>query len=358
MEVIQRNEQENIWIVRSQGGIYLNHFKQYGIASIGHLDDVDIVTPQRNSSIKINLEALQKQLLASGDTSKAVASSTTSQVKRFISEMQINDLIVTVDSSRALIGRVSGHAYLDKEPCEIKYSKDRSASLKHILRRPVIWGRTVSREILPLPLEKSLFSHRTIINISDNWEYIYHLLYPAFTDNNQLYMSLFINREDSISATDISRLLLLLDGIETFASTFTNDEAFELGLKASFFSKGPLFPSFSFNKPVKASVIAIGISLAMAIVISGIEVKDLDVSNIAGIELKIGSIQLKGILDSDFARELIKNPEFVAPIIELMKKHSTQSTTKNLDLDLRQKDNKEMDKFDGQPVNEVSIQIA
>lgn len=265
---------------------------------------------------------------------------------------------MTVDSHSVLIGRVSGNAYIDNKPCEIKYSAQRIVNLDHILRRPVIWGSTVSREILPLPLEKSLFSHRTIIKISDNWEYIYHLLYPAFTDNNQLYMSLFINREDSISATDISRFLLLLDDIETYASKYSNDKVYELGLKASFFSKGPFFPSFTFNKPVKAAVIAIGVSLAIAIVASGIEVNDLEVGNSAAIKVKIGSIKLKGILDSDFARELIKDHNFLESVFELMKKNSAESTSKKLELKLRQEDNNEMDKFDGKSVNKDLIQIT
>lgn len=326
MRFIKIDAKEKIWVTRSSGGQYVNHFLQHNLAAIGHLDKFNLVRQVDTDGMhRFSNSTLTALLAQDTEMLKARRTSHTSQIRQFISEISVGDLIVTLDSSMFAVGRVAGFAYFGDSPLPIKVGRELK-SLPYQLRIPVQWGPRFPRSNLPLPLERVFYSHRTVFEISEYWQYIYHLLYPVFARQDNLYLSLYIGQKNDIRTKDISQLLSVLSEIEQLAAELTGDQYFDsLTLKASFFSEGPFWSRLLAGEP-KALLVAIAVASLVSGTISGGEIKT-----------QFGTVKLDGILNTKAAEQFAEginkliNRDAVGESVQHLRLHFPEGNSHQID---------------------------
>lgn len=139
--------------------------------------------------------------------------------------------------------------------------------MPYVLRRKLDWGPNFKRSELPLTVEYTLRAHQTVFNIDRHREYLYHLIYPVFRDDDNLYFSALIRQKDNIESYYVSQLLGYFSDIEAISINLSieniTDEVFEnfhklinnfnrnsshdLVCKAQFFSEGAVW----WKQPIK-----------------------------------------------------------------------------------------------------------
>src|SRR3989339_1157745 len=132
------------------------------------------------------------------------------QTKKFVQEIQIGDLALSLNSSSLCIGKVQSDAFIDKNAVELKeVGLENCEKMYYTLRRTVNWGPIFSRDSLPHAVVKSLRAQQTVFNIDDHWEPIYHLMFPMFLNEGKLHISLKLGTRNEISTYDISGVFSL-----------------------------------------------------------------------------------------------------------------------------------------------------
>lgn len=336
-DLVVRNKDEKIWVTRSTSGQYVRHFLEYNLVAIGHLDKFDLIrTANSDRKFEFSVASLEKLLSTDAEMAKAQRTSHLSQIRQFLSEMKSGDFVVTLDSSSFAIGRISGFPYFDDSPLPMKVGRELK-TLPYQLRMPVKWGPRLSRRDLPLPLERVFFSHRTVFEITEYWQYIYHVLYPAFVDNDELFLSLYIGQIADIRTRDISRLINMLSDFEYLAAEFGEGDFYDtLTLKASFFSKGPFWPRLK-AKERKALLYNFCILSMLAGTLSGFEV---------------GPLKVNGILSTEAAKI------FAQKLTEILKSNNSEDVKKGLILKTPETQMDSIKQRDTTPKNQQTITLA
>lgn len=214
---------QNIWVVRCEHGDYFQHFRTLGLAAIGHLNDdaKGKIEPQiLADSLDERLDKAFKRLIAIEGNTKASVSSRLSQVRRFVDEISIGDLVVTLSSySRLMVGRVISNAYFDDRPLLVELPSDdvRSYPLLFGLKRKINWGPIVERKELPQATRRALNGNMTVFSIGLHGRAIRHLLYPAFEDGIGLHTTINIKQKKDLDNFSIATLFRYLSQAEALA---------------------------------------------------------------------------------------------------------------------------------------------
>lgn len=218
--LVERPEGQRVWVVRASGGAYLGHFSEHNLIAIGHVDVLQLSEGPISSA---TLDQLQKSLQKSDpERAKSSVSSHVNQVRTFVSLIKRDDLVVTVNSDRLSVGRVTGEAYINHKPLKIERGED-VFEMRHNVRRSVVWGPSIPRKSVPATLEMTMLAHQTVFNIDDYWDSVYHLLYPCFHFDGKLYLSANINQTNALDNFSLSQFFLLLSGIEIMAKEMSSD---------------------------------------------------------------------------------------------------------------------------------------
>lgn len=256
-----RPKNQKIWVVRASSGQFINHFIESKIVAIGHLDDFNL----KDGGLKIDDFTPIKSMLATKDPEKSKSSITSqvNQINAFVNSMSVGDWVITLNSRVLVIGRVLSDAYVDNTSI-VKVirngnRKEKKHVMAHRVRRHVAWGPVVSRGDLPAAVEVTLFAHQTVFNVDDHWQTIYHLLYPFFVYEDQLYLSTNISQKKAIDNYSMAQMFSLLSGVEAIARTlesadgdveqsyqeiysyFASEHLFTLTSKAQFMSPGSIW---------------------------------------------------------------------------------------------------------------------
>lgn len=268
-----RQQSERHWVVRASGGRFVNHFIKYGVVSIGHITNFGTANIPPS---QLDLREIKKllELSANNEDEKTLAQSTVSnharQVSDFIHEIKSGDLVITVDDANVAIGRVYGDAFIDDAPLELSYTigkTEKKFLMPYKLRRKIEWGPHFNRSSLPLTVEYSFRAHQTVFNIDKHWAYFYHLIYPVFRDDSNLYFGININQPKDIDSFYVSQLLAYFSDFEAVAKNLDLDAlpnlkvdnlnqllnqlhkqiTHELTCKAEFFSEGTLWWQYPFK---------------------------------------------------------------------------------------------------------------
>jgi len=224
-EIYTVPEDRRYWVVRAESGLYFDHFTRYGIIALGHLDDLNL-KENRDSPFRPNTESVEndlKKLHESLSLKSRRTSTHLNQVKSFIAEMGVGDWVLTVGHSSIRFGRITGSPRIDKSPLKIVYDEEtgREVTLEYNLRRKVVWGPVIRRNVLPFGLLKSLRANQTLFNIDHHWESVYHSLYPVFKRGDSLYVSARINTEERVKNYHVVSFLGFLNEIEVIAKEFS-----------------------------------------------------------------------------------------------------------------------------------------
>ncbi|TAM57524.1 MAG: hypothetical protein EPN49_14805 [Rhodanobacter sp.] len=252
-------ESRRYWVIRSERGVYLEHFLEHGFVAIGHLDDLNL-KPTDRRPFETNWPTVRERLLARFESlglKRRSAFAVVSQAKSFVDDIKEDDWVLVPGTSRIAVGRIVSPAFLDNET---SYSRDEHGTeleMSFNLRRDVVWGPSLWRRELSSPLRRSLVANQTVFNVDEHWEAIYHALFPVFQRGEKLYFTAKLTSEAPVSNLDITAFLSLLSDIEVLSKGLqegidaTNfDEYFRkyrerneltLTTKAEFYSPGDIW---------------------------------------------------------------------------------------------------------------------
>lgn len=268
MSIYEVPEGRRYWVVRSDGGLYYQHFLRYGFIALGHLNQLEIDVRDCNEFIPA--ESWLKSSVANNSalkgTKKRQESVSLNQLKSFIYDMKAGDWVITVGTHSLKVGIIeSERAYIDNQKATIYLDTEqkRRLDMNYMLRRKVSWGPSIPRRSLPYGLLSSLKANQTVFNLDKHWQAIYHTLYPAFIFNDELYFSLKIRSEKEISNIKVVQVLSFLNEIELIANELENNlssnnfddlfqsylqnDLFTLTTKAQFYSPGDIWNKINFS---------------------------------------------------------------------------------------------------------------
>ncbi|MGF2688051.1 hypothetical protein ACQUWM_16230 [Marinobacter sp. DUT-3] len=332
-KVIEKPPGQRIWAVRaSSSGNFIPHFKRSRCVAIGHLDGESQSNTYPGEYFP-NLGTVQNILNVkaqeTGNPSwKFRAASHYGQVRNFIAQMKPGDLVVSMDRSKLLVGRIVGHPYISKEAVRIEDEEGTLLSkMDFELRRDVIWGPSFKRSSLPGVMQRSINSRQTVFCIDKYWSDIYHLIYPVFKSDDQVYFSTRIEKKEDISNFDIAKLFTFLSYIEAFSKELSsiasgnlniNDAVNMLASKneltmstvAEFMSPGSVWSKFRLpDIPGKKASTLMGLLLAYG-AIFGIETPAFKMDGVIDLETrhKLLDLMIDKIGSEDFTstRERLK----------------------------------------------------
>ncbi|MEI7152926.1 hypothetical protein [Pectobacterium carotovorum] len=216
------------WVIRSgDGGIFYDHFVHNSVVAIGHIDNMDYnksILENKDSVIKLVLN-YKKNLIEKKETI-ASASNKAGQVLRFINEMSIGDIVITLDAKRIIVGRITSNSYKKTDNITLK-NPDGTANdklLKFSLRRNIEWGKTQLREKLPLAINNSFRANQTVFSANDHWKELNHWLSVAFISDGDAYISSRIEQTNGINNLDIAQYAIIINKIEAIAETIVNNK--------------------------------------------------------------------------------------------------------------------------------------
>ncbi|WP_235204903.1 hypothetical protein [Pectobacterium brasiliense] len=216
------------WVIRSgDGGMFYDHFVHNSVVAIGHIDNMDYnekILKNKESALKLVLN-YKKSLIEKQETI-ASASNKAGQVLRFINEMSIGDIVITLDARRIIVGKITSDCYknIDKITLKNPDGTTNEKSLKFSLRRNVKWGKTQLREKLPLAINNSFRANQTVFSANDHWKELNHWLSVAFISDGDAYISSRIEQTNGINNLDIAQYATIINKIEAIAETIANNK--------------------------------------------------------------------------------------------------------------------------------------
>ena len=112
------SSETNYWVVRAgEAGKFFQHFTQGNIISIGHLNEMPSVsTSQINDTSEFEqLLTSYKAQLVPNQKSKSSTTVKISQVKKFVSDIKVGDVVLSLSDDYIIAGTVSSEAYIDDD---------------------------------------------------------------------------------------------------------------------------------------------------------------------------------------------------------------------------------------------------
>ncbi|WES88940.1 hypothetical protein [Dickeya fangzhongdai] len=218
------------WVVRpGQSYAYYEEFLFGKVAAIGHLDD--FISEETQITVE-NIKNIFKEVYINnanqGLTKHSIASNL-SQVKKFLFEMSIGDLIFTIGEGFIVAGVITSDAYISEVPISI--GKNTAGSNKNDLnfklRRNVEWGQSYPKERIPLAVRRSFTANQTVFSTAEHIKYIYHWLNVIFISNGTVYASSRINQNQDIHHYSVTK----------FSETLNYFEALSILIEENFYNK-------------------------------------------------------------------------------------------------------------------------
>lgn len=233
----------NYWFIRTNSGDKFESFYFGNYIAIGwdKFNDIDHIRNTKQEDLKVEIAHIYDK----EDESRP--GSVAAQIKNFVNEIKINDIVLIPSSNCELIafGRITSDAYLyeitDEDKINMAFDDSEIDFLK---RRNVEW-------ITPSPLKRSqidpliipiIYSHAAVVSVNNYSSYINRTLFPNYYRNGEFHSTLRINKKDNVSAYEFNKFLAcyfeLADILVDITGETINKD--DLKFKASFNSPGPV----------------------------------------------------------------------------------------------------------------------
>lgn len=233
----------NYWFIRTNSGDKFQDFYFGNYVAIGwdKFNDIDHIRNTKQEDLKFEIaHTYDKE-----DESRP--GSVAAQIKNFVSEIKINDIILIPSSNceRIAFGRITSDAYLyeitDEDKIDMAFDDSEIDFLK---RRNVKW-------ITSSPLRRSqidpliipiIYSHGAVVSANSYQDYINRTLFPSYYKDGAFHSTLRINKKDNVSAYEFNKFLSCYFDLADILADITGEAVNkdDLKFKASFNSPGPV----------------------------------------------------------------------------------------------------------------------
>lgn len=192
------------WVVRS--GVryrYVSQFYDGDFIATGHLDIFDL--PEGLFSQELNHANVSEFI---PDLS-SLTTNIKAQVENFIIDMNIGDVVFTMDSKRVVPGVIKSNPYISLDPI--------SDNEEFRVRRTVEWGTPIPRTEIPVTIQKSFNAYQAVFSLGDNSKEIFHWLMSFFIWDNSYYGSLRVEQPQAIKHHTLKQLSELIDRFQVLS---------------------------------------------------------------------------------------------------------------------------------------------
>ncbi|MGL5373428.1 MAG: hypothetical protein ACRDA6_03365 [Aeromonas veronii] len=217
------------WVVRAgHGGALLGSFIESKIVSIAHVDNMvfsdEDLKPENAMRFISNYKHKNNK---DGSSSLASVTNRASQLHNFILDMKVGDVVISMDSSRYIIGTVTSPPY---KGTNTKFVRDEHGNLigeqlSHMLRRNVEWTQSSYKRDVPQAIKSSFKANQTVFSMSEHKQSLNHWLSAVFMDSETAYISAKIRQQDDISNFDVAQYSIILNYIEAVACAVADADA-------------------------------------------------------------------------------------------------------------------------------------
>ncbi|HBN7142282.1 hypothetical protein [Escherichia coli] len=340
----------NCWVVRpGRDYEFFGHFLHGKVAAIGHFDD--FITNDGPIS-EDDFESLMHEYYvdaAKKGYSQQIISANVNQVKKFLFNMNVGDLIFTIGSGVVVAGIITSDAYCSDEVINYNIDDKISKDLDFKIRRDVTWGRSYNRENIPDAVKRSFKANQTVFSSAEHLRSIYHWLNTVFISDGTVYSSSRINQEDDIhhySVTKYAEVLNKLEALATLVEDKFNENTFDssislddikkqlsllasndllnLTTQQSFMSPGDYWTGFTGKTRVSVIAFTIAICELLSVTPTFADQQDIEIANQIAVPIKLAVHEIKNDNDMEV---VIKKLELAMPmqnkkVIETIKKIS------------------------------------
>ncbi|MEZ8049276.1 MULTISPECIES: hypothetical protein [unclassified Vibrio] len=221
----------NYWFIRAgnNGGKYFYHFKDNNVVGLGHADEVGLTFEDSYTLDDEDIASVigsTRNYLNNQSESASQISNKTNQISRFLTSMNIGDIVISVNDGYMMAGRVSSDAYYGS--VELALSTERDGPIPTYcgfeLRRDITWGRPKPRGLMPIELEKAFRYTGSImqLNSDEQVKAINHWLYPVHFQGDEVRCTLRISSPEALSNRQLTKLSSFLDEVELMTSYVEN----------------------------------------------------------------------------------------------------------------------------------------
>ena len=236
-------DERSYWFVRTNAGEYYDEFKNEGYIAVGFNEITDPNLIEKSEEDPVYKKALIEKIKTSAeldDTKSIKPGLIINQLKRFILEMNVNDIVLipSLNSQYITFGKIVS----DVEIATLNATDDQDDKCPYIKRRKVRWLKTISRDKLDPYLYKAIYSHHVITNVSDSKSYINRSLSSVYVESNKAHITFKVNTTDEVSLADIRPLLYGFENIAKLAQLPADiiKDAEEAKIKINVQSPGPI----------------------------------------------------------------------------------------------------------------------
>ncbi|MDU6414992.1 hypothetical protein [Mixta calida] len=323
--VLNMDLDANCWVVRpGRDYEFFEHFLEGKLAAIGHFDDFIIedgaISEEDYESWtrKYYIDAAKQGL------TRQIISANVNQVRKFLFDMEIGDLIFTIGSGTVVAGIITSEAYSSDDIVEATINDKTSKDLKFKIRRDVAWGRSYNRDHIPDAVKRSFKANQTVFSAAEHLRSIYHWINTIYISNGTVYSSSRINQEDDIhhySVTKFAEVLNKLEALATIAesnyindkaekeitlkdiknqlSILANDDLLNLTTQQSFMSPGDYWTGFTGGTRVATIAFSIAICELLSVTPTFADQQDIEIAKIIENPVKSAVRKLKDDNDMD-----------------------------------------------------------
>lgn len=218
------------WVVRpGSNGRYFEHFRSNNVMCLGHMDQVPvlgegIISKDDIEYIDIEIKKIENAKPNDKRESSSQITKKVSQIKTFISEMSVGDIVFTLDSDRVLIGTIKSEPFVEDTPIIAHDKKGHPSSLYYKLRRDVEWEHPKPRQDIPFMVRSSLVANPTVFSLESHKLMLNHWLFSLFRQDDKIYFSTQLGSEHGISQFHVTEFQRIIQKLELITDKIDNKE--------------------------------------------------------------------------------------------------------------------------------------
>lgn len=231
MESMQLIAERRFWVTRAgKESKFFNHFYENGIAAVGHWDKLSLIA-DRGTTECLDFDSIKQELFSlHGPKNRSAAVKDFNQAFKFINDVKVGDIFVTMTKEAVRIGQVISDPYIERT---LLLADEAQLQCDYAIRRRVKWSNSYSRSKLPHAVQRSLRGSQTFFSIDSHKSYINFWMLPFFYDDENAYFSLKINQVEDIANIYVSDLQTSLSKIEAAARYISENEITDEKLRSN-----------------------------------------------------------------------------------------------------------------------------
>lgn len=244
----------NYWLVRTQGGLYYDNFRNNNFIAIGanEISLSDISDSRKNEKNPNDLLTQRIKKLLKDEKQPGYLAG---QLMKFTYSIKKNDIVLipSVSSSLISIGEVAETPVTLANNIQSKDPK----ICPYVKRKKIRWLKDVKRDNLDANLYKMLFSHHIISDASQYAQIIDNSINNFYVKHDEASVILDVTSKQKINARELFKMGdYLLDTVDEFCKFYKLDiDTVDVEIKLNLQSPGKI----QLTGKQKAAILVIGI---------------------------------------------------------------------------------------------------